>query len=328
MNSFSRLFFINISFWGILISFLSACSGENAVEAEIDSVPVKIDIDRFDLKFYDANPQEYVKLKKTYPYLFPKQYPDSVWVKRQRDSIQMLLHSEIKDVYPSLDPLIAELTKLYKHIKYYFPEIQDPHVVTVVNNVDYQSKTIFTDSLLIISLDTYLGSKNPLYQGIPNYIVKDMEFPYMMSHIVDELGNSKVKSPINRTLLGQMVYYGKKLYLKDLLLPKTADSKKISYSEDQINWVRDNERYMWQYFIENELLFKTQSSLSLRFIEPAPFSKFYLEIDNDTPGKVGQWIGWQIVRSFVDRNPDISLEKLLEIPARELFNQSNYKPAK
>ena len=328
MNSFSRLFFINISFWGILISFLSACSGENAVEAEIDSVPVKIDIDRFDLKFYDANPQEYVKLKKTYPYLFPKQYPDSVWVKRQRDSIQMLLHSEIKDVYPSLDPLIAELTKLYKHIKYYFPEIQDPHVVTVVNNVDYQSKTIFTDSLLIISLDTYLGSKNPLYQGIPNYIVKDMEFPYMMSHIVDELGNSKVKSPINRTLLSQMVYYGKKLYLKDLLLPKTADSKKISYSEDQINWVRDNERYMWQYFIENELLFKTQSSLSLRFIEPAPFSKFYLEIDNDTPGKVGQWIGWQIVRSFVDRNPDISLEKLLEIPARELFNQSNYKPAK
>ena len=328
MNSFSRLFFINISFWGILISFLSACSGENAVEAEIDSVPVKIDIDRFDLKFYDANPQEYVKLKKTYPYLFPKQYPDSVWVKRQRDSIQMLLHSEIKDVYPSLDPLIAELTKLYKHIKYYFPEIQDPHVVTVVNNVDYQSKTIFTDSLLIISLDTYLGSKNPLYQGIPNYIVKDMEFPYMMSHIVDELGNSKVKSPINRTWLGQMVYNGKKLYLKDLLLPKTADSKKISYSEDQINWVRDNERYMWQYFIENELLFKTQSSLSLRFIEPAPFSKFYLEIDNDTPGKVGQWIGWQIVRSFVDRNPDISLEKLLEIPARELFNQSNYKPAK
>ena len=328
MNSFSRLFLTNISFWVVLILFLSACSDRNAVEAEIDSIPVKIDIDRFDLKFYDANPQEYAKLKKTYPYLFPKQYPDSVWVKRQRDSIQTLLHAEIKDVYPSLDPLIAELTELYKHIKYYFPVIQDPHVVTVVNNVDYQSKTIFTDSLLIISLDTYLGSKNPLYQGIPNYIVKDMEFPYMMSHIVDELGNAKVKSPINRTLLGQMVYYGKKLYLKDLLLPKTTDSKKISYSEDQINWVRDNERYMWQYFIENELLFKTQSSLSLRFIEPAPFSKFYLEIDNDTPGKVGQWIGWQIVRSFVDRNPDVSLEKLLEIPARELFNQSNYKPAK
>jgi uncharacterized protein YjaZ len=92
--------------------------------------------------------------------------------------------------------------------------------------------------------------------------------------------------------------------------------------------VQDNERYMWQYFIENELLFQTQSSLSLRFIDPAPFSKFYLEIDNDTPGKVGQWIGWQIVRSYMDKNPNTSLEELLSMSARDLFNKSNYKPAK
>ena len=328
MNSFSRLFFFKASFWVILITFYSSCSRVSGVEAEIDLIPVTIDIDRFDLKFYNATPEEYVQLKNTYPYLFPEQYPDSIWVKRQRDSIQTLLHTEIKNIYPSLDPVKTELASLYKHIKYYFPKIQDPHIVTVVNNVDYQSKTIFTDSLLIISLDTYLGSKNPLYQGIPNYIVKDMEFPYMMSHIVDELGNTKVKNPINRTLLGQMVYYGKKLYLKDLLLPAISDAKKISYSEDQMNWVHDNERYMWQYFIENELLYNTQSSLLLRFIEPAPFSKFYLEIDNETPGKVGQWIGWQIVRSYMERNPEVSLEKLLELPAMELFNKSNYKPAK
>ena len=100
------------------------------------------------------------------------------------------------------------------------------------------------------------------------------------------------------------------------------------YKRQQVDWVHDNERYMWQYFIENELLYKTQSSLFLRFIEPAPFSKFYLEIDNETPGKVGQWIGWQIVRSYMEKNPDTALEKLVETPAMELFNQSNYKPAK
>ena len=328
MNSNSTSFFLKASFCIVLIGFFSSCSDENALEAEINLIPVTIDIDRFDLKFYNATPEEYVELKKSYPYLFPEQFPDSIWVKRQRDSIQTLLHAEIKNVYPSLDPVKEELVSLYKHIKYYFPQIQDPHIVTVVNNVDYQSKTVFADSLLIISLDTYLGSKNPLYEGIPNYIVQDMEFPYMMSHIVDEIGTALVKSPANRTLLGQMIYYGKKLYLKDLLLPKASDSVKISYSQEQIDWVHDNERYMWQYFIENELLYKTQSSLFLRFIEPAPFSKFYLEIDNDTPGKVGQWIGWQIVRSYMEKNPDVTLEKLFETPAMELFNQSNYKPAK
>ena len=328
MNSFSRSFFLKASFCIAFTVFFSSCSDENALEAEINRIPVAIDIDRFDLKFYNANSEEYIELKKSYPYLFPDQFPDSIWVKRQRDSIQTLLHAEIKKVYPSLDPVKEELVSLYKHIKYYFPQIQDPHVVTVVNNVDYQSKTIFTDSLLIISLDTYLGSDNPLYEGIPKYIVQDMEFPYMTSHIIDELGNALVKSPVNRTLLGQMIYYGKKLYLKDLMLPQTSDAIKISYSQEQVDWVHDNERYMWQYFIENELLYKTQSSLFLRFIEPAPFSKFYLEIDNETPGKVGQWIGWQIVRSYMEKNPDTALEKLFETPAMELFNQSNYKPAK
>ena len=266
MNSFSRSFFLKASFCIAFTVFFSSCSDENALEAEINRIPVTIDIDRFDLKFYNATPEEYIELKKSYPYLFPNQFPDSIWVKRQRDSIQTILHAEIKKVYPSLDPVKEELVSLYKHIKYYFPQIQDPHVVTVVNNVDYQSKTIFTDSLLIISLDTYLGSKNPMYEGIPKYIVQDMEFPYMTSHIIDELGNALVKSPVNRTLLGQMIYYGKKLYLKDLMLPQTSDAIKISYSQEQVDWVHDNERYMWQYFIENELLYKTQSSLFLNGI--------------------------------------------------------------
>ena len=328
MNPFSRLFFLKASFWLIIIAIFSSCSNENILEAEINAIPVDITIDRFDLKFYNADPQEYLNLKKKYPYLFPKQFPDSIWVKRQRDSIQTLLHTEIKTVFPSLDPIKEKLTSLYKHIKYYFPEIPDPHVVTVVNNVDYQSKTVFTDTLLILSLDTYLGSKNPLYEGIPNYIVQDMELPFMTSHIVDELGTTVVKKPSNRTLLEQMVYYGKKLYLKDILLPKTPDSIKISYSEAQLDWVQANERYMWQYFIENELLYKSQSSLSPRFIDPAPFSKFYLEIDNETPGKVGQWIGWQIVRSYMQKNPNTSLNQLMQISGMDLFNKSNYKPSK
>tara|TARA_B100000767_G_scaffold41714_1_gene35377 strand:+ start:15381 stop:16367 length:987 start_codon:yes stop_codon:yes gene_type:complete len=328
MNSFFRLFFSKANFHILLVLFIFSCSGESSIETKINSIPVKINIDRFDLKFYNANPDEYLQLKKSYPYLFPNQYPDSIWIKRQRDSIQTLLHRQIKNIFPSLKPVEDNLKQLYKHIKYYFPQIQDPHIVTVVNNVDYQSKVIFTDSLLIISLDTYLGSKNLIYEGIPNYIVKDMELLYMMSHVIDELGTSVVKIPEDRTFLGQMIYYGKKQYLKDLLMPSELDKIKISYSNTEIDWVRNNERYIWQYFIENELLYKTQSSLLSRFIEPAPFSKFYLEIDNETPGRVGQWLGWQIVRSFVDKNPEFTLDELLVIPAEELFNKSNYKPAK
>lgn len=321
MNSILKKYFL-------IALIFSSCTNEDKLEKKISAIPVSIEIDRFDLKFYKANPEEFQKLKTQYFYLFPDQYPDSIWVKRQRDSIQTLLHLEIEKIFPTLEPMKAELEDLYRHIKYYFPRLKDPHVVTVVNNVDYQNKIIFTDSLLIVSLDTYLGAKNPIYEGIPKYIVRDMEPLYMKSHVVDELGTLFFTAPVNRTLLAQMVYYGKKLYLKDILLPKTPDYVKISYLKNQIDWIQENERYMWQYFIENELLYKTDASLSRRFIDPAPFSKFYLEIDNETPGKVGQWIGWQIVRSYMRQNLDVTLEQLAKIPAIEIFNKANYKPAK
>jgi hypothetical protein len=85
---------------------------------------------------------------------------------------------------------------------------------------------------------------------------------------------------------------------------------------------------MWRYFIEKELLYDNDSKLASRFINPAPFSKFYLEIDNESPGRVGTWIGWQMVRSFAENNKEVSTKQLLEMDAKELFEKSKYKPKK
>ncbi|MEC7173431.1 MAG: gliding motility lipoprotein GldB, partial [Bacteroidota bacterium] len=98
------------------------------------------------------------------------------------------------------------------------------------------------------------------------------------------------------------------------------------YTEQQIQWVIDNEAYMWQYIVEKQLLYNTDPSLSNRFIEPAPFSKFYLEIDNESPGRIGVWIGWQIIKSYMREYPDTDINTLLNLPAEILFSKSNYKP--
>ena len=119
---------------------------------------------------------------------------------------------------------------------------------------------------------------------------------------------------------------GKRYYIKDVLLPQTSDEIKISYTQEELNWVKENEQYIWQYFIENELLYSTQSSYVQRFITPAPFSKFYLEIDNESPGKVGQWLGWQIVRAYAQKYPEKSIQEILATPAKQLFTAANYKP--
>ncbi|MGB1449324.1 MAG: gliding motility lipoprotein GldB [Flavobacteriaceae bacterium] len=318
--------FLSFLFLSGLFFAISACSSSNSVENEIAKIPVTVELDRFDQKFYNASKEDFYQLKQTYPYLFPAQYPDSIWLKRQRDSLQVLLQTEIKKVYPSLAPFEKELKPLFQHIKYYFPRQYDPKVILLTNNVDYQNKTVYADSLVLISLDTFLGAKNPLYEGIPQYIVRDMDIAYLGAHLADEFSLTVVPAPEDRSLLAQMIHYGKRYYVKDLLLPSTKDEIKISYTEREMNWVRENERFIWQYFIENELLYNTQSSYVLRFIEPAPFSKFYLEIDNESPGKIGQWLGWQIVRSFVAKYPDKSPQEILATPAQELFTNANYKP--
>ncbi len=111
------------------------------------------------------------------------------------------------------------------------------------------------------------------------------------------------------------------------MLPLKTESEKIGYSGEQLDWAISNEGEIWRYFIENEMLFDTDSELLSRFINPAPFSKFYLNLDNDTPGKIGQYIGWQIVRSYMKNNDD-SLANMLIKSANEIYEKSKFKPRK
>ena len=112
-----------------------------------------------------------------------------------------------------------------------------------------------------------------------------------------------------------------------ILLPEISDAEKIGYTPEQITWCQENESYMWRYFMQEQLLYSSDSKLPSRFINTAPFSKFYLEIDNESPGRVGTWIGWQIVLSFM-KNNDVNLQQLLQMDPIEIFQNSKYKPKK
>lgn len=122
-----------------------------------------------------------------------------------------------------------------------------------------------------------------------------------------------------------MVFYGKQLYLKELLLPEGKPSQYLNYTPQELDWVMENESEIWRYFVERNLLFDTDSKLLNRFITPAPFSKFYLELDNESPGSVGQYVGWQIVRSYM-KNNDVPLQVMLHQNSQIIFNKSHYKP--
>ena len=313
-------------FFLILILFFS-CNKESKQEKEISKVNVEFEIERFDQLFGETSEENLPNLIQTYPFLFSKSIPDSVWVNRLQDSLQIELRNEVKNAFVNFEPQYSEIESLFKHLKYYNKTFREPRVITVISDVDYRNKVKVTDSIVLIGLDTYLGKDHKFYLNIHDYIKQNLDKSQIVSDLAQQYAYQSIYQERPKTLLDEMIYYGKELYYKDVMIPFKTDAEKIGYTVDDLIWAQDNEQYIWKHFVENELLYDTNPKLVIKFINPAPFSKFGLQLDSESPGQLGRYIGWQIVKSYMLNN-DGSLEDMLRKTPVEIFNNSKYKPKK
>lgn len=304
----------------ILFFFTSVSCDDKVVKND------KFNIDRFEKQFYNSDEDDLNELKNKYPYFFPNSFSESVWINRLNDPIQQEIFSEIQKEYESIEFLEIELSKFFKKHNEIDNTFTKPKVITVNTDVDYKNKIILTDSLLLIGLDNYLGSNHPFYDGLPFYIKEDLTSRNIMSDIAEKFAINLVPRIEFYTFLDKIIYYGKILYYKDFSLD-IEERFKIGYSEDKIKWAEENEYFVWTYFVENNILFNPDNKLINRFIDDAPFSRFYLEIDNDSSEMIGKYIGWQIVKSYMNNN-DVSLIQMIKNSPSNIYNNSKYKPKK
>ena len=312
----------------LLALTLLGCDKSGDLEKEISKIPVEVSILRFDKQFTTTSIDSLGPLKEKFPMFFPKRTPDSIWIAKMQNPLVQQMAGEVLKTFPDQIKLGGKLGSLFQHIRYYFPRFKAPTTVTLLNDIDYQNRVIVaSDTLLLVSLDNYLGEDHRYYSNFKRYIVKNLNPSRISVDVAKAYAQKYVSLPTKNTFLEQMVYFGKQLYLQQLWLPNTSDGYKIGYTEDQWQWAEENQVYMWRYFIEKELLFSTDPGLTPRFISNAPFSKFYLELDNESPPMLGRYVGWQIVRSFM-KNNDITPQQLLVFDAETLFKKSKYKPKK
>ncbi|TYB78242.1 gliding motility lipoprotein GldB [Bizionia myxarmorum] len=310
----------------LVIFCLFSCGQESQLEKDIEKVDINFSVERFDEAFAQATPANLPKLKEVYPFMFPEQYPDEFWEARMQDTLQQQLMAETSRVFKDFSAEKDDILKLFQHLKYYFPEFKTPRVITSTSNVDYRNKVIATDTIVLISIDTYLGKDHEFYLGIQNYLKTNFERNQIVVDLAGAYAEKYIFQSARKSLLDEMIYYGKQLYFKDMMIPFVSDAEKIGYTNAQIQWSQENEWFIWNHFIGEELLYDTNAKLPSRFINPAPFSKFYLEqVDNESPGRIGQYMGWQIVKSYMDNNA-VSLKKMLSTEPLEIFNNSKYKP--
>lgn len=311
----------------LLSSLLYSCTSKDRFQVDVSKIPVAIELERFDEAFYTATLDSLPKLKTSFPYFFPENTPDSIWVAKIQNTDEQALFAETQKVFPNTTALSQELRSLFAHLKYYNTSFREPKVVTMLSNIDYDYRIIYTDTLLLISLDAYLGEQHPYYRDYPRYIKQTNTKDHVVVDVANAIISQQTGEIPSRQFLHKMITAGIQWYLLEAYMPAKEPHIRMGYSKQKWVWALENEAKVWSYFIENNLLYSTDSQLNQRFLDPAPFSKFYRLQDVDTPGQIGKWIGYRIVRSFMNNN-DVSLQELTQLEPELIFSKSKYKPKK
>ena len=230
---------------------------------------------------------------------------------------------ETKKVFGDLSELKTEFENAFTNIKYYYPNFQIPRIETVIAGLE--SDIFVSDTLIIVGLDYYLGKKAKYRPNMYEYMLKRYEKNFVVPSALLLIGIDNKIDRVNmgdRTMLAEMISYGKAFYFAKHMLPCTPDSVFIGYSEKEFKGAKVNQEMIWKRLVDNEVLFSTTPTMKQKYIAERPHT---IEVSPDCPGRIGLWVGWQIVNEYATQNSKTPLPELMKIvDAQKILRGSKY----
>ena len=329
----------------IILTCISGCS-KDSDKPDISEIQLTVNADRFERDLFNLNSKPEGKgivfLKEKYGNffnLFAYQITslgsgDSVLIEERfrsfiNDSNFRAIYNDCEKLFGNFDEKNEDLTKAFRYYKYYFPEKSIPRIVTMVSGFSYP---VVCDSFILgISLDMYLNPSYRYYSTIepalPNYLRSRMHGNFMVCDAMKGWAASDYSiDESSAKMIDFMILQGRLLFFLDKITPDEPDTIKSGYSSSQLEWCRMNEKQIWSFFIDNKLLFSFDPNLMNKYVNDGPTTNGF---PKESPGNIGQYIGWQIVKSYMKNHPDVTLQKLMEEKdLLKIFNESKYKPLK
>jgi hypothetical protein len=236
-------------------------------------------------------------------------------------------YDECQMKYADIEWLTKGISNGYRRYRYFYPATEAVEFYTYVSGQYEISVRFFDDNTLLISLDNYLGADFDLYKKmqIPQYISDRKDSVFLLSDIFRTLIAENFEwNEQPELLIDYMISAGKTYYFLDILLPTVKKEHKIGYSKEQWEFCKMNEDQIWRFFIEHNLLFSSDHKNIRTFISEAPFTN---DFPRESPGRIGQWTGWQIVTAYMKNNPDVTLQELMnDRDYKNILQKSGYKP--
>lgn len=284
-------------------------------------------LDKKDLK------QGMALLYPEYAFFLGNQWQDTMNILRIHNFLNDPNIKELYDLtlkkYPDVTFLENDLTAAFTRFRNAYPEKSVPKVFTYVSGLDIENPVYYSDTAMAIGLDIFLGNDVIAYQkaGLPKYKIERFTQDHILSQCMLAVSDNLVKmDEQSNTLLDLMIMAGKALYFLDVTLPDDKDEFKIGYSSAQLDWCRKNESRIWAFIIENQLLFSSDPQGVSKMMTDAPFTSGFAV---ESPGRLGAYMGWMIVRAYMNEADGFTLKQLMEdTDAKNILKVSVFKPGK
>lgn len=243
------------------------------------------------------------------------------------DTFCIRINKMAEEKFSDIRDLKKEIKSVYQRLHYYYPDIEIPDTYFYVSGIDYEMPAvmILPDGVLI-SLDYYLGNEDKIYDyiGMPRFRSLRCQPSYITRDLAQSFYNSYIYRQVNqKDILSEMINAGKQLYFIEAMNPSLPDSVLLGYSSKQTAWVEHYESDVWASLIGNDLLYANGLEMFRSFFGDGPFTQSFSQ---EAPARLGEYIGLQIIRSYMTNN-DVSLQELMmNNDLQQIFQDSQYKP--
>jgi hypothetical protein len=325
---------------------VSGCHGREGAP-DVSEIKIDLTIERFDKDLFALDstqlPLEFPRLEQKYPsfaHIFAREVlnlgasadtPEAV-VKELRHFLaqNQVLKDSVFKKFASVTDIRSGLTDCFRYVKYYFPDYPVPAIITFIGN--FGGSVAYTKDGLAIGLDEYMGSSFSYYQipeiqeVYPSYLTRKFSPEYIpvncMSVIIGDI------YPTDNTdtlpLIDQIIDHGKRLYILGLLVPDASDTLKLGYTGQQYAWCKTNEGLIWNFMVEQNVLYTFDPDVIKNFLSDAPTTQ---GMPDASPGNIASYIGLQMVRKYVARQSGkMTPKELMEIPVKTILTEAQYNP--
>lgn len=338
-----KIRFITFTYLLLFFTAITSCK-KNHYSVNTSSISIKIDIKRLESDLFTLSPdkiiselpqlrQKYKGFMQLFSYVIntgdinEASFGDFL-VRFCTDKQNNDVFDLTMKLYPDVKNIEEELREAFRHYLYYFPDKSVPEIFTCITG--FNNSIITGDSVLGIGLDRYLGADCEYYPRLEiyNYLAARMTKDNIVPDCLYGWGASEWEFSSLKyqadNVLTEMIHNGKLKYFEKCMLPETADEIIFGFTPEQMKFCTRNEDQMWQYLIENNLLFSSDKLTIHKLTGEAPFTSYFT---NESPGRAAIWMGFRIIESYMLRNPKIKIEELMKnVDIQGILEKAKYSP--